>query len=403
MFKTVLITVLSTLIPALSLATENCQNSWLKVLVAQTTPPPNNADGYIRAIHTLAPNLEQLHLRILAGSDAANLEQFEELIVKLRSTYPNLLIGFHPDTSKGSESHWGCATGDWQCTFGKSLAFMNLVNSNLANRGFDIYSLEQEGYVEDFSPEGIALMKSCLIPSQAKAGVKCPENIPYAIPGKLAIKGVKFGLVATSYLGAEYYGPSMLDYNYPETYNIYYNLGELDITGLCLSSSTCNSPDKKPYFDPSTTTGININKPIVAVDADLRNSFKNKQVIPIKVGQEGPTGFTVYSPANPVTAAQYFSFISGKKFLNPTPYGIASATVYPALSGEASYPTFLGGSGWTNNKLCQFNQSVIENYKTLKNKGLLLPDNNKIDFDSMGFAIWNFYQILKNTCPACGL
>lgn len=384
-------------------ATGDCQNNWIKVLVAQTPPPLGKSTNYIQAIKKLAPQLEQLHLRVSAGANTANVEQFVELITKLRVAYPNVLIGYHPDTSKGSAGAWGCSGQDWQCTFGKSLKFMNLVNQNIAHQGFDIYSLEQEGYIEDFSASGIALMKSCLLPGLAKEGVKCPQSIPYAVPGKLKVPGVKFGVVGSSYFGPEYYAPSMLDYNYPEMYNLYHNLSQSEIESLCLSSTNCKTPGGKPFFSAATTSGIQFNKPVIVADADLKGTFSGKQVIPTIVGSQGPQGKTAYSSADPVTSAEYFAFLSGMKQLNPAPYNVTTSKVYPALSGESSYPEFLGGSGWTSEKLCAFNQNLIANYKTLKALKLLNADNNDIDFDNFGLSIWNFYSMLLIVCPECGL
>ena len=146
--------------------------------------------SYVKAIKYLAPQLEQIHLRIGFKNGSAQPEPLVAdcvtLINLLRKAYTgsDILIGFHPDTSYSSIADWSCVVPTvytqasynnmWQCVTKASVDFMNQVNvsKKLKGKGFEIYSIEQS-YVQVAVPaKGVNLPTSQVVKTYLKLAFK---------------------------------------------------------------------------------------------------------------------------------------------------------------------------------------------------------------------------------------
>ena len=129
-------------VPACFTATQICG---VTVLIEQYV---QSAAVLEKAI-ALAPDLQQLHLRIEPSNNQSTVASTVALVEAIRAAgYKNNLV-FHPNNYK-DEADWGCATGDWKCVLKNSLAFMDAVNAQVkANNqeGFSSFSIEQS-YLE---------------------------------------------------------------------------------------------------------------------------------------------------------------------------------------------------------------------------------------------------------------
>lgn len=353
----VLSPMLSTTMAACSPSTQNC---WIKVLIAQSVPPAQSGP-YVSKIAKLAPDLEQLHIRITSPS-IPSTSQLINLVTKLKSAYPNLLLGFHPDNSKNSYSNWGCSKGDWRCVFSNTIKYMNTVNAKLKTKNlpvFKTFSLEQS-YIEPADLANVAREKACLSGKNSILGIK-------------AEPAVTFGNVLPSCGGPNIYGSKGYDYGYPQFYNLYHNW-------------TYVSPP--PFPENTLPTNPAGDYTVVDANTECKTNFPHT-VIPNQITQacKSGQGTTVYQKTDPQITANYVGWIIANKYKqignDPFPCYIPtnSGTAYITLSGE---PDFLGAPQWNQASLLKFHNALTA---TLTKNGV----NNA---DSLKFAIWNFSPML---------
>jgi hypothetical protein len=347
----------------------------LKALIEQN---PMDFNG-LRPMLALAPNLQQLHLRVEApgmgppytGTVAVN--QMAQLIEQIRSVpglNPDLQLGFHPDNSTSSYSGWGCQVGDWPCVFSNSIAFMNAVNQAVSKKGegFSIFSLEQS-YVEpaEITPgppviDKVALQKKCL-----------QGSVVDGVCQVAAQPTVQFGYVSPSCGTANLYGPSDFDYGYPQMYNLSHNW-----------KPNSGLPALPPGIFPD---GGMQNESYSLVDAYNGQTIFPYLMIPaaLSANKGGGDIATIYQAqyVDPVTAAQVLAALIVTRFGlggdagYPCGAGIGTSTRYFTLSGE---PEFFGSTGWSPTQLATFFNNLVIN---LKNFGVTQADQ-------IPFAIWGF-------------
>jgi hypothetical protein len=267
------------------------ENTWIKVLIAQDVPP-SDLTTYAAKIKKLAPNLEQIHIRVAplplsAPNHAQSIQNYANAVTALRSAYPNtqLIVGFHPDTDKTQASctGWGCpncpadprtwTTTQLTCMLDASIQTMNQISALLpANQKFDTYSIEQS-YVQpmDVCPTTpvapcLQKIKACLCPinTSTQNGTACPTVNAYnCLTGVAsASPSVTYGSVLASYGGQEIYGPTKLDYGYPQFYNLgksipadYNNL----ISGGFFPVNTTSCHSGPPYTQQPKVVDMDIN------------------------------------------------------------------------------------------------------------------------------------------------
>jgi hypothetical protein len=347
-------------------------NTWIKVLVADDEAPPDQTT-YVNKINRLAPNLEQIHLRVAAGANGCSssslsaCQVYVNLINALREAYQprSILIGYHPDDSKSSYENWGCDKNDpnaWQCVLNASILVMNAINSiadpHQTGTGFNIFSLEQSYAIGQDAPT-LRIVKSCLNPAQAGEGIQCPDGVAIALPV------VSFGWVLPSYGGCvpspepcdNQYGPDALDYGYPQ----YYNQGEKinDYTALIETG-----------FLPKYSTGCMstpLPSPLYVVDEDNGAKPYNPEIPCTTTGQTTSNVFTYPDPTsgqppNISLATAYLSYILTQLPPIADLPDTNGSPVYLMFSGEgvAQAPSlFLGAPGWTIESIMNFIKGLM--------------------------------------------
>ena len=399
-------------------------NTWIKVLIAQDVPPAD-LTTYATKIKKLAPNLQQIHIRVAPlplNSDQSIYQHYADTVTTLRNAYPNtpLIVGFHPDTSKNQLScqNWGCTdcpldpktwtTTQLTCMLDTSIQTMNKISALLpTGKKFDTYSIEQ-GYVQPMdvcpsppdpsAPPCLQQIKACLCPQNTATqnGTSCPAVNPYNCISNvtLASPSVTYGNVLGSYGGQDIYGPTKLDFGYPQ----FYNLGKkIPIAYNALLSGG--------YFPTASTachSGPSYPNPLYVVDIDSSGAYNPE--IPCSIAGQLEVANIYTNPSatapDPNLAAAYLAFLMTQyPPIQGGPTNINGATAYITLSGEASAPTALGGAGWSLANLWQFNYDLGIKFTQLN---ALYPDL----FNQQGtpfsgvqnfqYAIWNFDAILNN-------
>ncbi|MCX7115964.1 MAG: hypothetical protein NTW08_08680 [Gammaproteobacteria bacterium] len=391
-------------------------NSWVSVLVAQDPPPYSPTDPsvlatYVNQIISLAPALQQIHLRVTPG--ATNYSTYVDAITLLRTAYgPSLLVGYHPDASSTSYSGWGCTApvpptpvppANWQCVLNATIVNMNAMNNAVGlgqttTQGFNIYSLEQS-YVIPADALTLRDVKACLNPPDATSGGVCPAGVAIA-----SQPYVKFGWNLPSYGGCVpsvpcEYGTDALDYGYPQFYNLGKRIGgytNLITNGFFPADST--SCFTAPY-----ASTLNV------VDEDNPGSYAPE--IPCKsAGQTAANVFTFTpvggtAPDVPVASAYLAYLMTQYSPISDIP-DTHGATVYVTFSGEgppAAPSLFLGAPGWTLDNILQFYNGINTDFNKLY--GQYPPPDpmfangvfaTGITPSSIPYAIWNFDSILAN-------
>jgi hypothetical protein len=390
-------------------------NAWINVLIEDgEAPGAPDQQTYINKIYTLAPSLEQFHIRVVAGANGcpankASCQAYADYIADLRTKYTNpILIGYHPDDSRYSFTDWQCTEGDWQCVLNASIIAMNAINAiadpTHTGQGFNIFSLEQSYAVPADSPT-LRDVKACLNPPEKAANATCPVST-------VASPVVSFGWVLPSYGGCvvtvpptpcdNEYGTDALDYGYPQYYNLGTAIGAYTalITDgyLPLYSTTCLAPP--PYPDP-----------LYVVDEDNGVHPYNPQIPCVASGQSTPNVFTypdqtTGQPPNIPLASAYLGFIMTQLPPISDVPDTNDSSVYITFSGEglAEAPSlFLGAPGWTTQAILQFYNGINANFNTLY--GLYPPPNamfsqgvfqTGVKPSAIKYAIWNFSSILDN-------
>lgn len=404
-------------------ATTQVNNKWISVLIEQDPAPsingtpPNDLTTYVSKIKTLAPELTQFHVRVTPYPVTPNSSQYQQYIDTvnaIRAAYPQkLIIGFHPDNSMTQASclGWGCDASicsvdpkDWgiqqlTCILNASIQTMNLLNQTLpTGEGFDTFSIEQS-YVEPIAtcplpappppqpPACLQQIKACLCPENTITanGTKCPtvnsESCPNGIT--LASPSVTFGNVLASYGGSEIYGPTGLDFGYPQ----YYNLGKTII-------SDYDALISGGYFPAASTSCISTPypNPLHVVDVDTPGAYAPE--IPCSIPGQ-PDAANIYTNPSPNTvspslAANYLAFIMTQYPPIQSNVDTNGASVFITLSGE---PNILGAPGWSLGNLYQFNYNLGINFIYLQN---LYPALFPEGIPPLQYAIWNFASILDN-------
>ena len=381
---------------------------WISVLIAQYAPPTDPAlqQIYVNKINKLAPNLEQIHLRIPSTKNAPeqhpDIQAFAHLIGLLRTAYGSTLkIGFHPDNdSHSSCANWACTStpcdstnpAAWHCVLDKSIRTMNAMNQvadkNGSGNGFTIYSIEQS-YIEPI-PDAIEAIKHTL------------SNGANPIPGvTVASPPVAFGYVSPSYGGSDMYGTDGFDYGYPQ----YYNKGKAltdDAHVLYQGSDpyfsapsalnclpTPSNPCKVPPTPPVTIT-------VVDVDTNLQHPYPCPKIpcfnqsLQQNVYTSLPDGS---SGASPSFAASYLAYLMTQlpPISNTVP--LNGSEVFITLSGE---PDILGAPGWTIENINAFNAQLVSNFTTLQQLVPSLFPSGGTDPTTLKYGIWSFDAILNN-------
>lgn len=398
-------------------------NAWIKVLIEQdpspsaSASPPNDLNTYIQKIQKLAPNLEQFHLRVTpmpVTPGSSVYQQYADVITAIRAAYNTpILVGFHPDNSMTQESceGWGCDStscslppAQWTntqltCMLNASIQTMNIISALLpAGKGFDTFSIEQS-YVEPIetcpitpssasqSSACLQQIKACLCPqgTQTQNGTACPTvNSESCLNGvTLASPSVTFGDVLGSYGSSDIYGPTKLDFGYPQ----YYNLGKKII-------SNYDALISGGYFPTNSTTCQAAPYPqlLYVVDVDTPGAYSPE--IPCHAsGQVDAANIYTYPSAaspNVNVASNYFAFIMTQYPPIQETIDTNGASVYITLSGE---PNILGAPGWSLTNLYQLNYNLGINFIYLQK---LYPALFPNGIPSLQYAIWNFSSMLDN-------
>jgi hypothetical protein len=398
-------------------------NTWISVLIEQdpapsaSGTPPNDLSTYIKKIQKLAPHLQQFHVRVTPAPYAPHspiYQQYADVVSGMRAAFNTpLIIGFHPDNSMTEDSclGWGCDAkacalppAEWgitqlSCMLNASIQTMNAITELLPpGQGFDTFSIEQS-YVEPIEtcplspppapqpPACLQQIKACLCPqgTQTQNGTPCPNiNPENCIPGvTLASPSVTFGDVLGSYGSSDLYGPTKLDFGYPQ----YYNLGKKII-------SDYDALISGGYFPASSTSCQTrpFPEPLYVVDVDTSGSYAPE--IPCHESGQVDVANIYTNPSastpNVTLAANYLAFIMTQYPPIQEAIDTNGATVYITLSGE---PNILGAPGWSLTNLYQFNYNLGINFLYLmKLYPTLFPEG----IPSMQYAIWNFGSILNN-------
>jgi hypothetical protein len=379
---------------------------WISVLIAQYAPDTDPAlqQIYVNKIKKLAPNLEQIHLRIPSTKNAPeshpDIPAFVHLIGLFRTAYGSTLkIGFHPDNdSHTSCQSWACTstpcdstnTAAWHCVLDKSIRTMNAMNlladSNGSGNGFTIFSIEQS-YVEPI-PGSVEEIKHTL------SGGANP------IPGvTVASPPVAFGYVAPSHGGSDLYGPDGFDYGYPQ----YYNKGKAltDDAQVLIQGRTpyfpapsaqdClptpSNPCKVPPIPPVTITVVDVDTPGAYLCPKIP-CFNQSLVQNVYTSlPDGSSG------ASPAFAASYLAYIMTQLPPISNTVNLGGSEVFITLSGE---PDILGAPGWTIENINEFNAQLVLNFATLKNQVPSLFPSGGTDPTTLKYGIWSFEAILEN-------
>ncbi len=398
-------------------------NAWISVLIEQdpapsaTGTPPNDLTTYIKKIQKLAPNLQQFHVRITpapfkTGSPA--YQQYADVVTAIRAAYSTtpLIIGFHPDNSMTQDSctGWGCdptacalPPAQWSltqltCMLNASIQTMNAITALLPpGKGFDTFSIEQS-YVEPAEscplpspppaqpPACLQQIKACLCPegTQTQNGTPCPTVNSYScLTGvTLASPSVTFGDVLGSYGSSDLYGPTALDFGYPQ----YYNLGKKIISDYDALISGGYFPSMSTTCQPAPYP-----KPLYVVDVDTPGSYAPE--IPCHTpGQvDAANIYTIPSASAPnvALASNYLAFVMTQYPPIQESIPTNGATVYITLSGE---PNILGAPGWSLANLYQLNYNLGINFLYLQK---LYPKLFPNGIPTMQYAIWNFASMLN--------
>jgi hypothetical protein len=370
-----------------TLSSEMAQNPWVSVLIAQDSPPTDTA-LYVKQIIALAPNAEQIHIRVDAG--ATNDSLYAGVVNLLRTAYGSqLAIGFHPDNSSSSYSAWGCSIGNWQCVLNASILAMNNINTladpKKSGQGFNIFSLEQS-YVEPVDTPTLKNIKACLNPLLAATGSTCPVVT-------IASPTVSFGDVLPSYGGCDpalplsacQYGSEALDFGYPQYYNLGKNI-----------SSTYGSLLTNGYFpDYSAEHCIaGASYPYTVVDADTNGAYPAPK---IPCTSTTPNVYTYADPTtgevSPTLASAYVAYLMTQLPPISNAVNTNGATVYITFSGESN---FLGAPGWSLAFISAFHSDLNTNFTSLQTQFSSLFPSGGTEPSSIKYGIWNFTSILGN-------
>ena len=368
------------------------QNTWIDVLIAQD-PPLDDLSTYMNKIISLAPNMTQLHLNIPAG--ATNYSLYSDLMHLMTTAYgPSLKYGYHPDNSDSSYTPWNCPVPSSpappapstysNCVLNASIQNLNEMNAvadpQHTGQGFSIFSLEQDDVeLVPSSTANFSYTKSCLNAPLGDPSYPCPAGVTLASPVVL------FGDVTQSY-GVGYYGPTMLDYAYPQFYNLGKNIQPN--TDLITSG----------FFPPYSTQGHTspFPNPLYVVDVDQNNAYT--PVIPnFGSGQTYPDVYTYLDPStsqiSPNLVASYMSYLM-------TQYPPIAVTI--PLSGSTAYITFsgedfvFGAPGWNLAAWNQFYTLLYTDFTYLQqNYPSLFPQVGTSPIE-LKYAIWNFSSMLDN-------
>ena len=393
-------------------------NTWFKVLVADTEAPTDATDlaTFISKTYTLAPNVEQIHLRVVAGANGcsaaspASCQVYADLIAALRTKYTNpLLIGYHPDDSKTSYSNWGCNQNDWQCVLNASIVVMNEINKladpTQTGQGFNLFSLEQS-YAVPEDPPTIRLVKSCLNPPKAAPNVSCPAGVTIASPY------VNFGWVLPSYGGCPVppldcdnaYGSDALDYGYPQNYNLGPKI-VAPYTDLITDGFF-------PVYSTGCISHAPYPTPLYVVDEDNGSVPYSPEIPCPDATQTTSNVFTYLDPSthaapNLTLATAYLSYIMTQQAPISDIPNTNGSPVYLMFSGEglAQAPSiFLGGTGWTLQNILSFYQGINADFSVLYGKYPPTSDplfrggvfTTGVNPSAINYGIWNFTPILDN-------
>lgn len=404
-------------------STTQINNQWISVLIEQdpapsiSGTPPHDLATYVSKIKTLAPELTQFHVRITpypVTPGSPQYQQYIDTVSAIRAAYTQkLIIGFHPDNSMTQDSclGWGCDASicsidpqNWgieqlTCILNASIQTMNILNQELpAGEGFDTFSIEQS-YVEPIAtcplpapppPQPAACLqqiKACLCPENTETanGTKCPitnsESCPDGVT--LASPSVTFGDVLGSYGGSEIYGPTGLDFGYPQ----YYNLGKTII-------SDYDALISGGYFPSASTTCISAPYPnhLYVVDVDTPGAYTPEIPCSIPGQPDVANIYTNPSPTSvsPTLAANYLAYIMTQYPPIQESVNTNGAQVFITLSGE---PNILGAPGWNLSNLYQLNYNLGINFIYLKQLYPVLFPNG---IPPLQYAIWNFASMLDN-------
>lgn len=393
----------------LTLSTEE-DNTWISILIAQDKPAPDNASvtphtfsNYARQLHQLAPNAQQIHIRVspiltpTSCTDPTALcatpyLDYVAVAQALREVYPaSLILGFHPDNSDGSEPYWGCGSGDWICELNYTILTMNNINAMLQTyqvTGYQTFSEEYPDYLipQTVTAPAIAAVKACL---QNPKGAACPSGVV-----NTANPAVTFGdvLGTNNAFNDAIYGTNELDYGYVQYYNLVENIplayNSLLSNGFFTDTDCASSPQVVTIID-ANLSGSPINTPYTVIPCNLPSYPAND------VYTYAPPPASI---PDPVHTASYVGYLTAVQ--PPLSQGYqppAGATIYPMYSGE---PEFLGAPGWSLSNINNFYTNLVSSmnalcnppYDTLNIPGC--PFTTKLS--NTQYGIWNFSQILVN-------
>ncbi|MDF1761350.1 MAG: hypothetical protein P1U40_12525 [Coxiellaceae bacterium] len=398
--KILLALLASLLISPSALASSNdssCDMSksvcWIKVLIAEYEPPADTST-YVNDIYTLAPNLDEFHVRVKAGSDP---KVIADTIKQLKAKYGDALqMGYHPDLSKSKDSYkaWGCAgINDTKklntCMVTAAAKKFNAIEAKGGQ--FDILSLEQSyiitGHGKDANDPTGKMYNGCF---NHGAGNACPSD------SALTNTSVKIGnvLSASSGIDPSIYSTDQLQYGYPQLYNIYQEDMQMNL----------KFPTFLQDYKGASASLPSEHSNLVVVDACINeaacHSFTKKHANRVVAPKPIEGLNNSYSYGNPLIVAAHVGWIAPRYFSVTIP---PEANVTWMLSGE---PEFFGAPDNIDrpNK-CKFDAKTMNAfYSTLIPAALAAcaaQGKSCDDLSKLRFGIWNFSNLLRsNECGA---
>lgn len=394
--------------------TETPWTNALQVVIEQWAPTPDSPPTsptspvtyhqFVCQIHSLAPQLKQIHIRVDGPADPSP-SQMDTLIAELHQQFgPELIIGFHPDNTNTSYSEWNCGDNQtWQCLLHSDLIYINQVECGgtactnpqqlIPADTMSIFSIEQS-YVIPQDQTTAQLVKTCL---NGTISSTCPSMPVVKQP-------LQYGYVAPSCGGPTLYGPTAYDYGYPQMYNIE---SDWQYTGgqIPLPSGTYASLVSGQFYSlvDANTNCANYKYGMLplqvaaacagakATQAHLRDSSVPTTIYNLTPSSHAANAVTTATATTPpdiaTIAADYLSTIVINHYgagTTPFPCGPTDGGLrYFLLSGE---PDFLGGDYWTPAHLNEFYTQLMK-----KLTAAHVPDPQAIPF-----AIWDVDDMLHN-------
>jgi hypothetical protein len=381
----------------------------VNVLIQQYVQSPTTVINALK----LMPNVTQLHLRIDPSNGQSTVPSTVTLVEAIRKGgYTNELV-FHPNNYK-DEADWNCGTGDWQCVLKASLTFMDAVNQQVKQdgyQGFSSYSIEQS-YLEPQDNTDVLAEKEIVIQHMSTDGQ--PITYGYVSPTCAPSTGTSGDL----------YGPPLFDYGYPQMYNLWkaYTSSDINKENEETTISTQKSLDDLSF--PAPPAGESAQESYYSVmDANTEgnemcdSSGQSDSTIDC-VDSKGHKGVEIFVIPGSLRYTNHPTDVNGTVYepgvlvptidasTVPTIAGFVAEAIalnytkddacwkhldymYFTLSGETD---FLGGVQWTVPNINLFLTTLQSDLSQLG-----IPNTNQMKYAIWGFDMMNVLQPPKST------